>query len=314
MQLPKKYKRLIIAVSLLLLILIFPPIYLYEFYPYITSIPIGITLGYMIPTGIRRMLYSINEDEEETLPRESDFFIVIVILSVIGTGLLFSFWCRYRIDSAFRNTGILVKDAIVTDGKSITGGRKPKYYDLQLSYKLKSGTKYHAVVPVKSDVFNNVYKDQTVDILYLPSHVDMVRVLIGENVSKYLKRPNRDIKPTDIDSIFKYNDTELLKFLDRTSYRWQAETSEGSTLYSNHLTLESVVKLPNMVVYGYGGYLNGELYLAPLKIEGKSKSGDDNSTIYFTKKYKIVKKSIINQLDTKEDDITTIFTYEKRVE
>ncbi len=312
MQLLKTYSLLTIATVLLLLLLLFPPIYLYEFYPYGVSGYVGLVLGYIIPAGIKRVFYSVNKKKKQVRRSYSPLFVIIVILSMLIMCLFTALWCDYSTYTLFRTKGILVKDALIINGKQKeepSGGGTSDNYEIELSYKLKNGTVHHTITPVEADIFEHVYKEQKVDILYLPNNLDIVRVLTRDNVNLYLKRSNRQIEATDIESIFNCNDAGLLTLLNGIGYRWHTESEDGQIVYSNHLTLEKVAKIGDQVAYTCLGEEYAWEYLKPLKIEGKPIDLENHSELYLTKKYKVIVKRIL------EDGATfNLFIFVKRTD
>ncbi|GAB3519243.1 hypothetical protein [Emticicia fontis] len=321
MQFLKKYVRLVIATVLLIILLIFPPVYLYEFYPFITCAVIAIVLGYLIVSGFESppAVARVNQYGEVIEPPKDNFTIFGTFIASVIIGIFVAVWCHYRLESLFKNEGILIKDAQITDGRGVTHGgaaSKSGDYNIELTYKLKSGTRYNPVLKVESEIFESVYKDQNIDLLYLPGHPDIIRLLLGSNVKKYLKREHRAIEATDIDSIFKYNDLELLKFLNRTSYRWHADTLRGQTIYNNNLTIENVGKFPDRIVYSRTGLISGEDYLSELKPKKKESpppaltgaNGNISSTLHETEKYMVQTEYIREQ----DNHYTTVMIFEKK--
>ncbi|GAB3519247.1 hypothetical protein [Emticicia fontis] len=310
MQLIKKYGLLAFGVVLFLFLWLFPPIYFFEFYPYGVCGYAGFILGFAIPVGIRRAFFPVGQKSKWGKSIYTVLFIFTISFSMIFMGLFTALWCQYKTHMLFKTEGILVRDALIRNGSEMdreTRSTTSDNYEIELTYQLKNGQKHDTRTTIEADIFYHIFKDQKVDILYLPDYPDVVRLMVRDNVITYLNRPNSRILATDIDRIFKSRDTELLKILNEIGYRWHTEIEDGITVYENHITLEKVAKVAGGLVYIRFGKTYGQEYLKPLKIIGKPEETEEQAEFYLTEKYRVGLKRLHEKGNT-----YTLFFFTKR--
>ena len=170
------------------------------------------------------------------IPFLSFFVFSIIIYNAID----------YKINRKIDKEGVFTKAKVINGEeiitKSLRRGRSESY-NLVLGYTdAKTNTNYESKIDVDAEVFNSVYKDQTIEIKYLPSNPSILKVMVGdENIQKFKNISNRKIDFSDIDNLYQLKtDDERFSFLEKMSEGWEKKADSSGITFHNSLKKETI--------------------------------------------------------------------------
>jgi hypothetical protein len=189
----KSIKWLIISLGILAILAFAFPIHLAE-----TFKGYYIILGALVPLYFLYLAFKNADDilclfkatERNKEPLLSGFkkfvlaFLLIVFMGVLG-GLTY-----YRVNNSLKADGI-IGNAIITDGAKTTVKKvasSEQSFSADFTFITKDGVKIDASENVSEEEYKNLFVDMPVEIIYLPKHPNVVRLLLSaEDKAEYKK-------------------------------------------------------------------------------------------------------------------------------
>lgn len=301
-------KLFIIALLLLVSFIYFTPLSLFFKYSVVTSMVEGFVIAFSIFLSILNIssFYELSEiDEIEKSKNLSS--ILIPFISFVISGVIIFNSINYRLDSKIENEGIFTK-ALIVDGQqiiyeSLRRGQSSEFNVLVSFNDTVSKKDFKVMTEINRDVFNLIYKDQSIEIKYLKSDPTIFKLMVGdENVKKFKKIENRNLGISDIEFLLNNKDlNKSVEYLNSLSNGWIQNKDENGIIFSNELKKETIGISKDNRLYYEGANIDLIITNSNLK-EISSKNGSENDEKGVMKS-KIVKFSCNNLIITLIDKL-----------
>lgn len=277
-------------------------------FPLLTAITGAVITAFFIAMflGDFRSMEELHEDEtnEEEMnkkdnPGKSEGKKLAPFAVIPGIILIFVFIFGFtsRESAELKAKGIKTKGRIV-NGESRSGRRGSRTYEVSVSYQTKEGNRIHTTESVNSNVFNDMYKDKEVELIYSPDHPEIIDLLAdAKTIEEYTGIKARSIGMEDMKKIFRNyrscSSDSLIQYLNTISYPWTLDTSRGVPIYVNTGRNEFMMFSPSkdLLKVGSSEYAFMEGMNKSFKNEGYKKSGikdpesDKSITVYHNDEY-----------------------------
>ena len=181
----------ITAVSVMALALVFFPIDSFETYGIPCAIALGISVGvlsYLAMAKVKNFseLYTAICDKEA----KSNNFInaAITYAIIVGSSILFYQLISHRIENLLKTEGVYTQATIEERQKDTSRRRGSTYttYTIRIAYNdEQSGQSYKVNGKIAKDIYENLYQGQEIEVLYLPKHPSIFRLMTGDNITRY---------------------------------------------------------------------------------------------------------------------------------
>lgn len=255
----------ITAVLVIVVALLFFPIDSFETYGIPCAMGLGVLVGVLSYLAIAKVknfseLYTAMYDKEA----KSNTFVNVVITFVIMVvaSILFYQLISHHIEDLLKTEGVYTQATIEGQQKEFTRRRGSTYstYTIKIAYNDKqSGKSYHVNGKIPKDIYQNLYQGQEIEVLYLPKHPSIFRLMIGDNITRYKQQQNRKMHLQDLDKLFGYSSSdEVLKKLREISPTWQEDLFEagddtiiedGIAFYNQQLQESFLISPHGMAIY-----------------------------------------------------------------
>lgn len=249
--------------------------------------------------------------------------ILVPFLSFI----IFSFFIYNVLDSKINSK--IQNEGIFTQAKFINGEqiikkslrRTNTSYNISLVYKDSIANKdVYAKTDINSDVFNKVYKGQTIQIKYLPKYTSIFKIMIGDkNIKKFKNISNRYINLYDIVKLLSLKNEEAkIEYLKSISQGWNKTTDGNGLMFSNDLKKEIIAIAKNGKIYLESSNLNNFIpkkeiiKTTQIKTEKEKNVVTEKTTLYetdslmITKVYRVVLKLPKTETETETENYLLI--------
>ncbi|MTG99307.1 hypothetical protein GJV76_14450 [Myroides sp. BIT-d1] len=257
----------VISVIIFTVLLYFISLENYFFNPYLTTFVTGIACAITALFSLTNITSTYDVGELLTQSKNqdkdaSDFGkMLLAILYGLIMGVLFFTIQQKRVDSEFETNGIIASAKVLNGthiANSIHRGVKNNTFTLQVSFhETLSQRDINTQVEVPQEVFESVYKDQTIEIIYSKTNPNMLKPIILESdIKRFKKIENRLITFQDLE-ILSNNDIDknnLLEYLLSVSTGWSRIDDESDATfvaYHNPLKDENVAysNIDHMLFY-----------------------------------------------------------------
>jgi hypothetical protein len=264
----KDERKWYVIACLFLIAFLFTPVGLYNTLGFFLSIFEGLVCCFFVFLGIVKIkrledIYDLNSVSYPNLNKPETKFALV--LALIISVVIISSICSERIESKLIKHGV-VTQATIEDGLKRT-------YDSNISYKIKltfkvDDNQIYVEDKVSDEIYNNLGRGQVVDIIYLPKHPKIVRILVGnENIKKYLHISNSYLIFNDLEELIVMNSDSIKSFLNKKSYKWVKAIGLGDTMFVNENKREMVQVLKNSsLVYACSGLISPKEFFSKVDI------------------------------------------------
>ena len=183
-------------------------------------------------------------------------------------------------------------------------------YTIKIAYNDKqSGKSYNVNGKIPKDIYQNLYQGQEIEVLYLPKHPSIFRLMIGDNITRYKQQQNRKMHLQDLDKLFGYSSSdEVLKKLREISPTWQEDLFEagddtiiedGIAFYNQQLQESFLISPHGMAIYqstiDYDFLQKAALEKVSEEDASTTEEGfSQTSTLYETASYNVKKMKVVN--------------------
>lgn len=169
--------------------------------------------------------------------------VLIPFLSFILFGFLIYNIIDSKINYKIQNEGIFTQAKVINGEQIVEQSlrRTSTTYNISLSYKDSLTNKeVYAKADIDSEIFNTVYKGQTIEIKYLPEYNSIFKIMVGDkNVKEFKNISNRYINFSDIGKLLNIeSENSRIQYLNSISEGWKKNTDENGTMFSNKLKKE----------------------------------------------------------------------------
>jgi len=181
----------ITAVSVMALALVFFPIDSFETYGIPCAIALGISVGvlsYLAMAKVKNFseLYTAMYDKEA---KSNNFINVAITYAImVGASILFYQLISHRIENLLKTEGVYTQ-ATIEERQKDTSRRRGSTYTtctIRIVYNDKqSGQSYKVNGKIAKDVYENLYQGQEIEVLYLPKHPSIFRLMTEDNIARY---------------------------------------------------------------------------------------------------------------------------------
>ena len=181
----------ITAVSVMALALMFFPIDSFETYGIPCAIALGISVGvlsYLAMAKVKNFseLYTAMYDKEA---KSNNFINVAITYAImVGASILFYQLISHRIENLLKTEGVYTQATIEERQKDTSRRRGSTYtiHIIRIAYNDKqSGQSYKVNGKIAKDVYENLYQGQEIEVLYLPKHPSIFRLMTKDNITRY---------------------------------------------------------------------------------------------------------------------------------
>ena len=181
----------ITAVSVMALALVFFPIDSFETYGIPCAIALGISVGVLSYLAIPKVknfseLYTAMYDKEA---KSNNFINVAITYAImVGASILFYQLISHRIENLLKTEGVYTQATIEERQKDTSRRRGSTYtiHIIRIAYNDKqSGQSYKVNGKIAKEVYENLYQGQEIEVLYLPKHPSIFRLMTGDNIARY---------------------------------------------------------------------------------------------------------------------------------
>lgn len=181
----------ITAVSVMALALVFFPIDSFETYGIPCAIALGISVGvlsYLAMAKVKNFseLYTAICDKEA---KSNNFINVAITYAImVGASILFYQLISHRIENLLKTEGVYTQATIEERQKDTSRRRGSTYtiHIIRIAYNDKqSGQSYKVNGKIAKEVYENLYQGQEIEVLYLPKHPSIFRLMTGDNIARY---------------------------------------------------------------------------------------------------------------------------------
>ena len=181
----------ITAVSVMALALVFFPIDSFETYGIPCAIALGISVGVLSYLAIAKVknfseLYTAMYDKEA---KSNNFISVAITYAImVGSSILFYQFISHRIENLLKAEGVYTQATIEERQKDTSRRRGSIYttYTIRIAYNDKqSGQSYKVNGKIAKEVYENLYQGQEIEVLYLPKHPSIFRLMTEDNITRY---------------------------------------------------------------------------------------------------------------------------------
>ena len=167
------------------------PIDSFETYGIPCAIALGISVGvlsYLAMAKVKNFseLYTAMYDKEA---KSNNFINVAITYAImVGASILFYQLISHRIENLLKAEGVYTQATIEERQKDTSRRRGSTYttYTIRIAYNDKqSGQSYKVNGKIAKDVYENLYQGQEIEVLYLPKHPSIFRLMTKDNITRY---------------------------------------------------------------------------------------------------------------------------------
>lgn len=186
-------KWMLIAFIVIVIFIFITPMYYFLNNSLITSMVEASLVAFIIYLSVLN-IDSISDlsDLDENEKSKNISSLIIPFGSFILFSFIIYFGINYRIDSLIRQKGIFTKAKIV-DGyqksKESLNGRKSTTFNVIVEFSDTTNKKdYKVFTEINQKTYDLIYKEQEIEIKYLKSDPNVLKLIIGdENIKKFKK-------------------------------------------------------------------------------------------------------------------------------
>lgn len=312
-----------ISISLFIVFSFFTPFSIFFRYGIVLSIIEGLICAFFVAMAILEInsmyeLSTIDENEESKKLRS----VLIPFISFIVFGMLIFNILDSRLNNKIEKDGIFTKATVLNGEEIITKSLRrgtSQNFNVLLSYKdSKTNTDYQTRIDINAEVFNSVYKGQTVEIKYLPQNPSVLKIMAGnDNINKFKNVSNRNINISDIEKLLSLDRDKQAEYLNSISFGWERHENLGldGYQYVNELKKDNILVSGNKIFYQgsnienfipYNDIIKKEV-MQPEKEEG---TVGQTKTLYETKRLVITK--VFKLTTNPQNKIESYLVFEKK--
>ena len=314
-MLPARIFWTITAVLIIVVALLFFPIDSFETYGIPCAMGLGALVGVLSYLAIAKVknfseLYTAMYDKEAKSNNFANVVITFVIMVVAS--FLFYQLISHRIEHLLKTEGVYTQATIQGQQKESTRRRGSTYstYNIKIAYNdIQSGKSYKVNGKIPKNIYQNLYQGQEIEVLYLPKHPSIFRLMIGDNITRYKQQQNRKMHLQDLDKLFGYSSSdEVLKKLREISPTWQEDLFEagddtiiedGIAFYNQQLQESFLISPHGMAIYqstiDYDFLQKAALEKVSEEDASTTEEGfSQTSTLYETASYNVKKMKVVN--------------------
>lgn len=211
-------------------------------------------------------------------------YIILFVFIITGTISSYTIFEK-RVEDALVKDGIVVKAKIKDGQHEYTEGfkRKKDNYYLDLYFVTEAGLECDFKAEVTSDMYNTVFKDLKVDVVYLEYEPSVYKVLLNdENIKRYRKIENKNLSLKEIEKFISLPDNKRFRYLREISGGWDTKVEDYGRIYFNILKKEAVITYnadQNIVLYQTENVVDTNYFIPKLEIVSQSRISQDKLNI-----------------------------------
>lgn len=249
-------KWILSSIILLIIFAVLTPIMLFFKYGVIISVIESLLCSILIAFALLN-ISSLNELSNVDKKEESKSLrsILIPFISFVIFAFLIYNFMDYKINYKIQNEGIFAQAKVLNGEKTLKKSLRKRTsitHNISLSYKDSLTNKeIYVKTDIKSEIFNAIYKGQTIEIKYLPEYNTIFKVMVGnKNVTKFKNISNRYINFSDLGKLLNLKDEKFqIEYLNSISQGWKKNTDKVGTMFSNELKKEIIAITSDGKIY-----------------------------------------------------------------